>query len=966
MYFNPISAVEDLPNINQNELHLNERIDKQSCEKGRVFTISEFQNCKDANPKHHSHTWETFCEEFGQHKIRAVKDGPAWSPVRYAENSKRGNGNVISVCMAVIDVDDGTPHESVLNRFNGYACLVHSSFSHSSELEKYRIILPLSVSIPAQDWKQVWERINQQAGGCNDAATKDLARLYYKPTHPDGANHFVKIQPGVLLNLESLPDLIAPIHVYATTNRTNSSGRSLENIEGMESSGPDLNFEQGLREVVNRCTFMKTTSAQESQAAIAEPMWMAMISNACRFENSESWIHTASENHPEYSENETTKRIERYRNSSSPVTCHRIRELGFKGCPSGGCQKPNGEIAKSPAGLMGWMFHRQLAAAETEIEHLPEEYNVRNFTITPEGVSQVIVKDGEVKPPLKICSRLDVTALTRDHDSSNWGLELRFTDPDGVVKTWAMPKETLAGGNGDRYCGSLLKMGLTIESGKQARDGLAAYLAAANPEARALSVKQPGWFNNMFVLPDAAYGRSDERVVFSTNDPDEIKRFSRKGTLESWKRQVAAPCQGNSRAIMSICIGLAPPLLALLGEDNGGFHLRGNSSIGKSICLNLGSSPWGSQSLIRTWNMTVNGLEGVATMHNDIVLPLDELGQADAKAAGEAAYMLGNGQGKGRANKDGDSRTAKRWRNLVLSSGERSMADLMAAAGQLVMAGQEVRMIEIPADAGKGFGVFENIHGARSSQIFAESLKHAIAENHGHAGRTLVQYLANPDLQPRLIESVKTSIQKFVDANVPEDATGQVGRVARRFGLVAAAGELCIELGILPWAQGEAIEASKKCFAAWVELRGGVGNHETAQAIARVRKFVESHGESRFTLWTDYSDNNGDGKTINRAGFRRITNDGRTEYFVLPEVYKTEVCTGLNPTFVTKTLCEKGFLVKDSQGKVQVQKRLPGMGKIRVYHLTADLMNDGVSQAENGETSGSELQKATLPTKYIV
>ncbi|MES2025268.1 MAG: DUF927 domain-containing protein [Pseudomonadota bacterium] len=698
--------------------------------------ISEYFNCKDNVPKAKSHTWKSFCDSFSTHPAQSKKDGLGWSPVSFVKGSTRKNENVVQVSMAVIDVDDGTAHELLLKRFSGYSCLIHSSFSHSSASEKYRVILPLSAPVPAHEWKQVWERINLLAGGCNDPATKDPARLYYKPAHPVGTNdHFVKIQQGSFLCLDALPDLISQVTEHPLIFQRNPNEQPLAEIDGMECSGPDLGFEQGLTEVVNRCAFMQFASGQENQPHLAEPLWMAMISNGCRFENCEPWIHSASEHHPEYDEAETEVKIRRLQNGAAPITCQRIRELGFKGCPNGGCRRQNGEVTKSPAGLYGWMFHRQLAIAETEIDHLPEEYNVKSFTITPEGVSQIIIKDGEVKPPLKICSRLDVTALTRDHDSSNWGLELRFTDPDGVVKTWAMPKETLSGSNGDRYCGSLLKMGLSIESGKQARDGLAAYLAAANPEARALSVKQPGWFNNIFVLPDAAYGKSDERVVFSTTDPDEIKRFARKGTVESWKNNVAAPCQGNSRAIMSICIGLAPPLLALLGEDNGGFHLRGNSSIGKSICLNLGSSPWGSNALIRTWNMTVNGLEGVATMHNDIVLPLDELGQADAKSAGEAAYMLGNGQGKGRANKDGDARTVKRWRNLVLSSGEKSMADLMAASGQLVMAGQEVRMIEIPADAGKGLGVFENIHGARSSQIFAESLKQAIDENHGHAGR---------------------------------------------------------------------------------------------------------------------------------------------------------------------------------------------------------------------------------------
>ncbi|CEK09175.1 DUF927 domain-containing protein [Legionella hackeliae] len=39
-------------------------------------------------------------------------------------------------------------------------------------------------------------------------------------------------------------------------------------------------------------------------------------------------------------------------------------------------------------------------------------------------------------------------------------------------------------------------------------------------------------------------------------------------------------------------------------------------------------------------------LEGLASLHNDGLLILDELSQMDPREAGEAAYLLANGQGK--------------------------------------------------------------------------------------------------------------------------------------------------------------------------------------------------------------------------------------------------------------------------------------------------------------------------------
>ncbi|PWF44018.1 DUF927 domain-containing protein [Massilia glaciei] len=920
-------------------------------EPGHKFKVSRFNNSKDPTPKPATHTWDSFCTDFLLHPARSHKDGPAWSPVSYLIGHTRGNAGVDEIHFAVIDVDGGSTPEAVIERFAGFACLAHSSFSHTAAKPKFRLVLPLAAPVKAVDWPTVWARVNAMAGNANDPTTKDASRLYYKPAHPVGnSDHFSSVQVGRFLSVADLPELAALVQSHPLTFHRSVTGGRLPEIEGIESSGPDLNYKQGLRHVVERCKFMQFASAPENQADLKEPLWSAMITNACVFSESEEWIHAASDQHDGYDETETGNRIERFRNTTRPHTCQRIQEQGFEGCPSGGCHRPNGDVTKAPAGLMGWMFKHQLSAAQTAMAQLPDEYEIGNsFVVKPSGVYQLTKKADDDEPvAVRLCSRIDVTALTRDKESNNWGTELRFTDPDGVTKNWALPRELLAGA-GEAYRAALLRNGATIEPGKKAHEGLAAYLVAAKPEARATAVTQPGWSNGSFVLPDAVFGGGpEERVVFQTDKPDEIKRFSKKGTLETWQAHIAKPCQGNSRAVASICIGLAPPLLHLLGEDNGGFHLRGSSSIGKSVCLSLGSSVWGGTSLIRTWHATLSGLEGVATMHNDILLPLDELGQADGKAAGEAAYMLGNGLGKSRAGRSGDAKAVKHFRNLVLSSGEKSMGDLMAGAGMQVMAGQEVRMVEIAADAGRSLGVFENIHGAKSSQVFAEELKGAATQHHGHAGRAFVGILADLELQPQLVEKVRALIQTFVDTHVPEGATGQVGRVARRFGLVAAAGEICIELGILPWPEGEAVDACRKCFESWIEIRGGVGNHEATQAIAQVRRFIELHGESRFTSFVELLGNpeyDATNKTIQRAGFRRLGEDERTEYLILPEAYASEVCRGLNPTFVTKILLEKGLLLTDRDGKPQRQTRIPGSGKVRVrvYHLKADIMGEAVT-----------------------
>jgi uncharacterized protein (DUF927 family) len=124
------------------------------------------------------------------------------------------------------------------------------------------------------------------------------------------------------------------------------------------------------------------------------------------------------------------------------------------------------------------------------------------------------------------------------------------------------------------------------------------------------------------------------------------------------------------------------------------------------------------------------------------------------------------------------------------------------------------------------------------------------------------------------------AVAAFTSNRIRGDASGQVHRAGRRFGLIAAAGELAVTLGIVPWEEGAPTHAAYACFESWLEHRGGNdANQEESQAIERVRRFLEQHGESRFTSWDDaQAEEQGRvsaRSTINRAGFKRRTEDLR-------------------------------------------------------------------------------------------
>ena len=371
----------------------------------------------------------------------------------------------------------------------------------------------------------------------------------------------------------------------------------------------------------------------------------------------------------------------------------------------------------------------------------------------------------------------------------------------------------------------------------------------------------------------------------------------------------------------------------------------------------------GTNGFVSSWRTTDNALEGTALAHNDTLLCLDELAQIEAEAAGKAAYMLANGSGKRRMTTDTSLRRMYEWRVLFLSTGEISLADKVAEKGGQAAAGQEVRVVDIAADAGCGLGIFETIHGMTEPSDFANKLKRASAEHYGHAGRAFVERLVS-DLEGAL-QAARASMREFETREVPAKADGQVRRVAGRFALVAAAGELATNWGILPWPAGTAHEAAAKLFKEWIKARGSSGESlERLNAIRQITQFIEAHGQTRFQLWG--SDKSPSGlAVVNRLGFVKLPEgdgagfanampgdkavpevkaeagayeveaetDGRVFLFSR-EQFKKEVCKGIGYDIMIGALKTVGALRYD-KGRHTKGCRVPKHGSDRFYVVAA-------------------------------
>lgn len=252
----------------------------------------------------------------------------------------------------------------------------------------------------------------------------------------------------------------------------------------------------------------------------------------------------------------------------------------------------------------------------------------------------------------------------------------------------------------------------------------------------------------------------------------------------------------------------------------------------------------------------------------------------------------------------------------------------MARIGRKVNAGQEIRLADIEADAGAGLGAFERLNGCASPAALSLALKDAATRHHGAVGVAWLRAIVQD--RDELVDLITDGMRQFVAESAPAGAAGQVLRVARRFGLVAVAGELATHYGLTGWPEGEATQAANQCFAAWLDSFGGTGNREDRALLEQVRGFFETHGASRFEdVAADI-----DQRVINRAGFYRRGLDDAREYLVLPEAFRREVCAGFDLKAATQCLRTHGWIVPGGDGRPTQKPRLPGIGTARVYVFT--------------------------------
>ncbi len=549
------------------------------------------------------------------------------------------------------------------------------------------------------------------------------------------------------------------------------------------------------------------------------------------------------------------------------------------------------------------------------------------YDLNPRGVF-LLPKD-EDSPETKISSPCWVSALSRDIDSSSWGILVEWIDGDGKHHKQSIPKERLHD-TGNKLAQHLAFYGLSILPGKERL--LSSYLGHFDPKKRVTCVSKLGWVENLkdgfaYVLPEQTISNTDtEDIEYQPEaySPSAITIHS-KGSLLNWQMEVAALARDHPFLIFCICTAFAGPLLKVVGREGGGFHIYGRSSHGKTTAAQMAASVWGCgadpaespiKAYIRKWNTTANGLEGLAAAHNDSILILDEAGTCNAKDFGKIIYDLTGGQGKVSMNSDRNLRKPRSWLSLILSTGEIPAKEKIEENGKTAKSGQILRMMDIPIDG----GVF-NEHARRSGNSQALEIKKNCASYYGTAGPAFLEKLINQF--PSFLElrrEVRTEYDKALSLVSVKGLDPEQSRALQRLALVMAAGQVARKLEILPFEEEEIEQSILYVRDIWLKDQENIS--EGFQGIIAIREFI-LRNPGRFA---NTNENTPAGRIVEIVGYR----DDQEELYLFTQEGFKEACKGHNIKEVCRELQKQDLLHINETGRYTCKHKIFGLGRIRL------------------------------------
>lgn len=440
--------------------------------------------------------------------------------------------------------------------------------------------------------------------------------------------------------------------------------------------------------------------------------------------------------------------------------------------------------------------------------------------------------------------------------------------------------------------------------------------ANVNTIPRIACVSTGGWHRYEGVRFFAArepIAPEDTKVVIAIDSRGDRRKIlaslEARGELDAHVAALKRAWDADSTCAVMICAAFAATLLEPLRAANFAVHLVGESSRGKTSMLKIAASTFGNPGdphWLASWNVSPAGAELRAVVLCDLPQCYDEVGGGDPQAVERMVYSLINGGGKTRAQRDMSMRETSSWRTIVLSTGERELADEGTATGA------QVRVVQLHVS---GFGELT------AGEV--DALRDECAANAGRAGEEWLRYLV--EYEPDDWKALQGKLRDGIALLRKDTSDPLQGRIASYFGLLGLAESLLASAFGIGDSTGKTMQLAFKNASGTRELVQGVG--ERARELVEDWVVSEPDAFPEITPSGDGFDVKSKGKT--RHGFVRP--DGMV--FLIRAEF-TAFCTRhrLTAREVLREWRRLGWLQVDAGRGFDKMVRLPG-GLQRFYAL---------------------------------
>ncbi|MGL3935606.1 DUF927 domain-containing protein [Staphylococcus aureus] len=310
-------------------------------------------------------------------------------------------------------------------------------------------------------------------------------------------------------------------------------------------------------------------------------------------------------------------------------------------------------------------------------EIIPKGYEIEHHQY---GIAlyQLISSKKEDEPDKKVFITSTIPQITErfeDIESNEVSFNMLFYDNKTPVNI-AVSAEEISDG---RQLLKLVNKKLDVTSSTSNK--LVDYINVSkryNPPLNVKVATRLGHVKGYFIYPYQEVMKDSNIKLFSNDKGFQklIDSFQSKGTLEGYSKKVFGQIKDLPMVMVMLYASLGSVLLREFGLQPFIVEISGSTSTGKTFTLNLVSSVWGTSDLITTWSSTQNSIESMASFLNSFPMFKDDTRNTHPKFVTSATYNFSSGESKSRSNINLTLNVKKEWRNILISTGESSIANM--------------------------------------------------------------------------------------------------------------------------------------------------------------------------------------------------------------------------------------------------------------------------------------------------